>query len=96
MLENDLSRGGWDWAGCALYSALLLYSACWTATQLREQVLPLAVCRVASVQGRLKVLVCTLALAALYRQRDAQLAFWLTAGLSALAVAVTGLTFREW
>ena len=96
MLENDLSRGGWDWAGCALYSALLLYSACWTATQLREQVLPLPVCRVASVQGRLKVLVCTLALAALYRQRDAQLAFWLTAGLSALAVAVTGLTFREW
>jgi hypothetical protein len=96
MLENDLSRGGWDWAGCALYSALLLFCACWTATQIREQVLPLPVFRVSSVPGRLKLLVCALALAALYRQRDAQLVFSLTAGLSAASVVVTGVTLRDW
>lgn len=96
MLENDLSRGGWDWAGCALYSAVLLYSACWTATQIREQVLPLPVLSVVSVPGRLKLLVCVLALAALYRQRDAQLAFNLTVGFAATSVLVTGLTLRDW
>lgn len=95
MLEGDLSR--WNWAGYALYSGVLLFSACWTATQIREQVLPLtAIVRVSSVQGRLRLLVCVLALAALYRLRDAEVAFSLAAGLSAASVVVTGLTLKDW
>ena len=97
MLENDLSRGNWDWASYALYSGVLLFSACWTATQVREQVLPLlTVFPSASATGRLRLLVCVLALAALYRQRDVHLSFYLTAGLAACSVVVTGLTLKDW
>ena len=92
MLENDLSRGGWDRAGCVLYSVALLYSASWSATQVREQVLPLF--NVTSVETRLKLLVLVLALAALDRQRHPQLMFALTTAFSLVCLAVTGLTLR--
>lgn len=95
MLENDLSRGGWDWAGCVLYSTALLYSACWTATQIREQVLPFFQFT-STAASRVKLLVCALALAALHRQRDAQAMFGVTDGLSGLAILVTALTLKEW
>jgi len=93
MLENDLSHGGWDWAGCVLYSTALLYSACWTATQIREQVLPFFPF---NASARIKLLVSALALAALHRQRDAQAMFGITDGLSCLAILVTALTLKEW
>jgi hypothetical protein len=93
MLENDLSRGGWPWACCVLYSVALLYSACWTATQIREQVLPL--CGFTAVEARLRLLVVALSLAALYRQRDPQIIFALCNALSVLCVLVTGLTLRD-
>ncbi len=92
MLENDLSRGGWDWAGCVLFSTALLFSACWTATQIREQ----AFFPSSSIQERLKLVVCALALAALHRQRDPQAMFGLTDGLSGLSLVVTALTLKEW
>jgi hypothetical protein len=95
MLENDLSRGGWDWAGCVLYSAALLYSACWTASQIREQVLPFFKLS-GSVPARIKLLVAALALAAIHRQRDAWAMFGVTDGLAGLAVLVTALTLKEW
>ncbi len=92
MLENDLSRGGWDWGGCVLYSTALLFSACWTATQIREQILFPS----ASIPERLKLLVCALALAALHRQRDPRAMFGVTDGLSGLAIVTTALTLKEW
>lgn len=95
MLENDLSRGGWDWAGCVLYSTALLYSACWAATQIREQVLPFFQ-STSTVASKLKLLVCALALAAIHRQRDAPAIFGVTYGLSGLAILVTALTLKEW
>ena len=95
MLENDLSRGGWDWACCVLYSATLLFSACWTATQIREQVLPFFKHFPATPSRRLKLVVCALALAALYRQRDAPAMFYATFGLSLLSLAVTAATLRD-
>jgi hypothetical protein len=91
MLENDLSRGGWDWAGCVLYTSALLYSACWTATQIREQVLPFF-----KLSIGIKLLVTALALAAIHRQRDAWAMFGVTDGLAGLAVLVTALTLKEW
>jgi len=94
MLENDLSRGGWDWVCCVLYSSALLYSACWTATQIREQLLPCF--GLTSIPVRLKLLVWAMALAALYRLRDAQIAFALTTGLSLACIAVTAFTLKEW
>ena len=93
MLENDLSRGGWPWGCCVLYSVALLFSACWTATQIREQVLPFF--RVSSVGARLKLLVCALSLAALFRQRDAQVLFTLTGALCAASLLVTATTLRD-
>lgn len=95
MLENDLSRGGWDWAGCVLYSAALLYSACWTASQIREQVLPFFKLS-GSVPARIKLLVAALALAAIHRQRDAWAMFGVADGLAGLTVLVTALTLKEW
>lgn len=92
MLENDLSRGGWDWSCCVLYSTLLLYAACWTATQLREQVLPFF--KLTSVTDRLKLLVCALSLAALYRQRAPEIVFFVTTGLSLACLAAAAGALR--
>jgi len=92
LLENDLSRGGWDWSCCVLYSTLLLYSACWTATQVREQVLPFF--KLTAVTDRLKLLVCVLSLATLYRQRDPQLVFSVTTGLSLVSLVATAVAIR--
>ena len=93
MLENDLSRGGWPWACCILYSVALLFSACWTATQLREQVLPFF--RVSSIGVRVKLLVCALSLATLFRQRDSQLLFTLTGSLAVTSLLATAATLRD-
>jgi hypothetical protein len=87
MLENDLSRGGWDWRCCVAYSVALLYSACWTATQLREQILPGL-----SQPDRLKLLAGALALAALFRQREPLVLFVGVPLLAAISVTVPALT----
>ena len=93
MLENDLSRGGWDWSCCVLYSTLLLYSACWTATQIREQVLPYF--RLTAVTDRLKLLVSLLSLATLHRQRAPQLVLFPVANaLSLASLVVAAITIR--
>ena len=73
----------------------LLYSACWAATQIREQVLPFFQ-STSTVASKLKLLVCALALAAIHRQRDAPAIFGVTYGLSGLAILVTALTLKEW
>lgn len=87
MLENDHSLGGWDWPCCIVYMTALLYSACWTATQIREHVgdHPTAF---------LKVVALILGLAAVYRQRDGQAVFLATGCLSLVALATTALALR--
>ena len=95
MLENDLSRGGWDWGGCVLYSTALLFSACWTATQIRGQVLPF-LHKAGTISREIKLLVGALAVAAIHRQRDAQGMFGVTDGLAGLALLVTAVTLKEW
>jgi hypothetical protein len=92
ILENDLGRGGWDWACCVLYTVALLYSAVWTATQIREQVFPGL--EFTSETGKLKLVAVALACAALYRQREPQIMFICTICLSLLTVATTGLTLK--
>jgi hypothetical protein len=87
MLENDLSRGGWDWRCCVAYTVALLYSASWVATQLREQILPGL-----AQPDRLKLLAGTLALAALFRQREPLVLFIGAPLLAAISVAVPALT----
>jgi hypothetical protein len=82
LLEGDYSRN--EWACIILYMTALLYSACWTATQAREQVLPYFC--VATEAGRLKALVCIVALAALYRQRSPDAMFYATDALSGVCV----------
>jgi hypothetical protein len=93
IIENDLSRGKWDWFCCSLYMTTLLYSACWTATQIREQVLPRF--RIDSAQARLKYLVIILALAVLFRQRDAQTMFIATNVLVAISLLTTLCTLKK-
>jgi hypothetical protein len=87
MLENDRSRGDWDWRCCVAYSVALLYSACWIATQLREQLLPGL-----DQPDRLKLLAAVLALAALFRMREPLALFTATLSLAAISVSVPPLT----
>lgn len=75
MLGNEPGVGtGWDWACCIVYATALLFSACWTATQLGEQVLP-RFC-VGSRTGGLKFVALILGVATLFRQRAPFLMFW--------------------
>jgi hypothetical protein len=92
ILENDHALGGWDWMCCVYMTVTLLYSACWTATLLREQVLPFF--GNPSNAVRLKLVVAALSLAALYRQRDPQIVFYATAAQSVVCVAVAILTLK--
>jgi hypothetical protein len=88
MLENDPARAdGWAWACCVAYMTALLYSACWTATQLREQVLPRFF--IESEAGKLKVAVAVVALAALHRQRSPEVVFYATDALTLTSILVT-------
>ena len=81
----------WDWFGCFVYATALLYSACWTATQLREQVMP----RLFHTEtDRLKAGVCVLVLAALLRQGDDQAMFVTANALTVLCLATTVLTIK--
>lgn len=83
ILENDLTRGSWDWLACIFYTVILLYSACSTATLVRTHLLPCI--QLDSQPLRLKFVAGMLALAALYRQRDSQIILimgWSLAGLS--------------
>ena len=92
ILENDRSHGGWDRTCCVAYMTTLLFSACWTATQLREQALSPLLMDLDTV--RLKTVAFILALATLYRQRDADLVFLATNALSVFALLTTALTLQ--
>ena len=92
ILENDHSLGGWDWACCVYLTVNLLFSACWTASQIRAQVLPYF--GVTSDVSRLRLVVAALSLAALYRQRDPQIMLFATTGLSVLTLLVTVFTLK--
>jgi hypothetical protein len=87
ILENDLSRGSWDWRSCVSYSTVLLFSACWTATQVREQILPGL-----SPPTGLKLLAGVLSLATLYRMRGDEILFVATVALTAIGVVTPVLT----
>jgi hypothetical protein len=94
MLENDHSRGGWDWSCCIVYITALLYSGCWTATQIREQVLPHLRIDLLRGGGPLKLIALMLGLAALYRQRDGGAIFMATNALTLAVLATTALTLK--
>ena len=86
MLEAQHGAVGWP---CAIvYMTALLFSASWTATQLREQVLPRF--GLESEVDRVKVLVCVAALAVIHRQRSPSVMFYTTDALAGIAV-VTAL-----
>lgn len=94
MLENDHTQGPWDWSCCIVYMTALLYSGCWTFTQIREQVLPHLKLDLQPT-GRLKVAAMVLALASLYRQRDDGSAiFMATNALTLVVLATTALTLK--
>lgn len=92
MLENDLSRGGWDWAACVAYTVVLLYAAAGAASQIREQLLPALL---AEPAPRLKFAAGVLALAALFRMRDPDALFVATSVLAGVSVATAGLTLES-
>jgi hypothetical protein len=81
LLEGDYSRNGW--ACIILYMTALLYSACWTATQAREQVLPYFC---ASDVTRLKLLVAAVTLATVLRQCSPDVTFYTADALTGLCV----------
>lgn len=81
-----------DWLCCILYSTTLLYSASWTATQLREQVLPCFLSPLSS--DTLRLFVFLFALAAIYRQRSPDLMFAITHVLTAVSVLTALITLR--
>lgn len=91
MLEGD-KRSDWDWLCCAAYICTLLYSACWTATQLREQVLP-RFC-IDTEPARLRAAVLVFALAAIFRQRVPTLMFGLTYALVGISVLTAYATLK--
>jgi hypothetical protein len=92
MLENDHSRGGWDWACCALYITTLLFAACWTATQITEQVLPHL--GIVFHVDRIRLIAGILSLSTLYRQRDADALFIATNVMLLLSIGTTILTLK--
>ena len=94
MLEGD-RRGDWDWLCCAAYSLTLLYSACWTANQLREQILPRFLGADSDEPARLKAAVLVFALAALFRQRSPSLMFGITHALTAASVLTAYATLKK-
>lgn len=87
LLEGDFSRRG-GWACIVLYMTALLYSACWTATQLRQQVLPFFR---ASPVAQLKLLVAVITLATVLRQRVSPDAMLYTADALAGACVIAAL-----
>jgi len=97
MLDPGTSSPGavlrWDWLCCIFYSVTLLYSAAWTATQLREQVLPRFLTPDTSHVLRLFVLI--FALAAVYRQRAPDLMFAATHILTAASVLTALATLKS-
>jgi hypothetical protein len=92
IMENNLSRGGFDWSSSILYITALLYSGSWTATQIWEQVLPHF--KFHSRQERLKFLAFVLGLATLYRQRDGGAVFIATNVFTLVALGTTALTLK--
>lgn len=91
MFENQTPEE-WNWLCCIVYMTTLLYSASWTVTQLREQVLPRF--GVFTQTDRFKTIVCILALAAFHRQEFPDVIFWSTNGLLAFSVVTALLTLR--
>lgn len=85
--------GGWDWFGCFVYMTALLYSACWTATQLREQVLPRFQYAITETD-RLKLATFILAVAALLWRGGDQTVYTLTTIGAASCVATTVFTLK--
>lgn len=85
VLENDLSRGAWHPLVCVCFTVILLYSACWTATLLREELLPLD-----RQPNRLRLVAAVLCLAAYYRQRNGEALLIMGASLAGLSVLAAG------
>ena len=92
MIGNESAVGGWDWICCIVYATALLYSACWTSTQLGEQVLPRF--SISSKARGLKFVALILGAATLFRQRDSALMFWAVNLLVGASVLSSVLSIR--
>lgn len=79
-----------EWAPGYLLSVALLYQACWTATQLREQVLPYF-----GSPDPLRLLALVLSLAALWRHGAHWPVFYAADALAALSVLTAVRTLRR-
>lgn len=74
----------------------LLYQACWTLTQLREQVMPsLDQVGLHTPRSKVKMLVVCLALASFPLGEHAQVVFWATNALAVCAVLAACMTLRK-
>lgn len=85
VYENDLSRRSWNWGCCFLLISNLAFSSVWTATQLKEQVLPLVWGQEKRVRF-LKLMASVVFLAAVHHQREFSSTFYATSALSVLTV----------
>jgi len=95
LLEDD---GGWrpDRACAGAYMVALLYQACWTLTQLREQVLPhFRVLRLDQPRNKTKALVLLLVLASYAPARHIEAVCLATNVLLGCSVLTVCLTLRQ-
>lgn len=96
VLLEGASGYEFDKACVCCLMVYLLYQACWTLTQLREQVMPsLDQVGLHTPRSKVKMLVVCLALASFPLAEHAQVVFWATNVLAGCAVLAACLTLRK-
>jgi hypothetical protein len=95
MLENSVRANEWSWPCCIIYMTTLLFSACWTATQIREQILPRFLSGRSGIGiGFLRALVLVIAVATIFRQRDPDSMFATANVLTGVSIISAILTLK--
>lgn len=95
MLETTrIEPARFDRLCFVFYAVTLLYSATWTATQLREQILPCFL-HPDDASNTLRIFVFVFAFAAYYRQRAPEAMFAITHALTAVSVVTALATLKE-
>jgi hypothetical protein len=92
MLENS-EREHWDPLCCSAYSVTLLYSACWNAVQIREQIMPRF--HANTKKAALKFAVLILTVATILHQHPPQLMFYSVYALTAVSILTSLTTMRQ-
>jgi hypothetical protein len=95
MLENSVRADEWSWPCCIIYMTTLLFSACWTSTQIKEQIIPRFISGRSNVGiGFIKGLVLAIAVAAVFRQRDPDAMFYAANVLMGVSILSAILTLK--